>query len=70
VFPGIQIHNYLAAVHEKQKSKVTSSDIFLNKIASKTRTGRVYCVLDDKGNRTTLKSWLAKSLVRMKKGSS
>jgi hypothetical protein len=69
VFSGIKVHDYLAAVYEKHKSKVTSSDVFLSKIASKTQEGQVYYVVDDKGSTTTLKSWLAKSLARMKRGS-
>ena len=61
-FPGIEVYDYLASFYGEHKSKVTSTDIFLEKVAFKTRSGLIYYVADDNGSNTMLKDWLQQSL--------
>jgi len=65
-FPGIEVHDYLFSFYQQHKSKVTSRDIFLEKVAFKTQGGLIYYVADDKGGQTMLKDWLQQSLPTQK----
>ncbi len=56
-FPAIQVHDYLASEYARLKIHVTSTDIFLDKLATKSRSGLVYYVVDDKNNKVPLKDW-------------
>lgn len=65
-FTGLEVHNYLSSYYEKNKSKVTTTDIFLEQVASKSLSGLVYYVVDDKGGKIMLKDWLRQSLASQK----
>ena len=65
-FPGAEVHDYLASFYSEHKSKITSTDMFLDKVAFKTLSGLTYYVADDKGSKTMLKDWLQQSLASQK----
>ncbi|MDX1679419.1 MAG: DUF6288 domain-containing protein [Akkermansiaceae bacterium] len=60
-FPGIKVHDFLASVYRENSSQVTSTEFFLEKIATQSPSGMIYYVLDDKGGKTPLKDWLKAS---------